>query len=86
MRIRMDCCEIQRENGQKLQLEYYLLADGESCGVEVRCRDGETESADAVPDITRAQSRAEELIRRLCRGAVTPVSLRDVLYDWLCAI
>ena len=86
MKVQMDSCKITMENGTVLHLTYYLLSDGERFGVEIRCRDGDAESADSISDLTGNRVRAEELIRMLCRGSVTPLSLRDVLYDWICTI
>lgn len=61
------------------QARYYLLEEGTSYGVEIRL---EGESA-AVRNLSPSRERAGELARRLVRGAVTPVGLRDVVDDWL---
>lgn len=61
------------------QVRYYLLEEGTSYGVEIRLKG---ESA-AVRDLSPSRERAGELARRLVRGTVTPVGLRDVVDDWL---
>lgn len=61
------------------QARYYLLEETASYGVEIEL---EGESA-AVRDLSPSRERAGELARRLIRGTVTPVALRDVVDDWL---
>ena len=61
------------------QARYYLLEEGTSYGVEIWL---EGESA-AVRNLSPSRERAGELARRLVRGIVTPVGLRDVVDDWL---
>lgn len=64
-------------------VRYYLLkersASGEIYGVGME-RDGEGMD---LPDLTPSQKRAQALLENLIRGQVTPVSLRDVVDDWL---
>jgi len=65
------------------QARYYLLEEesGEtvSYGVQVEL---EEETA-AVRDLSPSRQRAAELAEALVRGTVTPVTLRDVVDDWL---
>ena len=61
-------------------VRYYLLEEeGGAYGVGV-----ETEEETAlVFDLTPSRRKAGSLAQSLVRGAVTPVSLRDVVDDWL---
>lgn len=65
-------------------VDYYLLAEElgetESYGVEISCEDGEAES---VRGITLSQNRILCLLMLLMEQTVTPVTLRDVVEDWL---
>jgi len=69
------------------QARYYLLErePGEggpaSYGVQVELGN---ETA-AAPDLSPSRRRAAELAAALVRGVVTPVTLRDVVDDWLLA-
>lgn len=38
---------------------------------------------EAVIDITVSKAKALALIVKLCRGHVTPITLRDIVDDWL---
>lgn len=67
-----------------LTVRYYLLEEetaemGTCYGVELRCGD-ETET---VPAITVSRQSAVTLLEALTRGCVTPVTVRDVVDDWL---
>ena len=37
----------------------------------------------ALPDITSSPERIMQLLTQLADGAVTPVSLREIVEDWL---
>ena len=53
----------------------------ESYGVRVASKlDSDREE---IPDITVSISRIDELMELLVRNEVTPVTLRDVVEDWL---
>ena len=65
-------------------IRYSLLSasteDGaEQYGVLVEYRDEQT----AIPDITTSREDAENLLSLLVQGSVTPVSVQDVVDDWL---
>lgn len=65
-------------------MRYYLLAEeheglGESYGLQVRSG-GETEM---IPDITSSQRHIQTLLEALVAGGVTPVTVREVVEDWL---
>lgn len=74
--------------GQTREYSYFLLI-GEmkigslSCedyGVKIQEAGGDCA---AVPDITVSAARIDELITLLIRNTVTPVTLADVVADWL---
>ena len=76
---------IERADAGAFVLEYHLLeelrADGcEDYGVEVCSSFGDS---DCVRGITVCREDAVTLLGRLARNAVTPVTLRDVVEDWL---
>lgn len=53
----------------------------ESYGLQIRERESGTVSR--VPHITTSVSRIDALCERVLAGAVTPLSLEDVVRDWL---
>lgn len=61
-------------------MRYYLLeGEGGAYGVGVETE----EEAALVFNLTPSRQKAGNLAQSLVRGAVTPVSLRDVVDDWL---
>ena len=52
----------------------------ESYGIKVTGPDGDSQ---AVPNITVSAGRIDELAELVCRNQVSPVTLRDVVEDWL---
>ena len=59
---------------------YYLLEGEEgSYGVQIEMKG---ESA-AAPDLRPSRQRVKEFAERLVRGTMTPMTLRDVVDDWL---
>ena len=74
--------------GENMALSYYLVCepgmDGAwQYGAEIWAeRPGETSRA-CVRGITILRGRIETLVRLLAGGTVTPVSLSDVVQDWL---
>ena len=82
----VDTCTGEEEDGTAHSFQYYILVDemelsgGLSCesyGVKVAGPGGEEAS---VPNITVSVERIDQLLRRNC---VSPVTLRDVVLDWL---
>ncbi len=65
------------------QARYYLLEEDleepGSYGVQVEL-EGETA---AVRDLSPSREKVQALAETLAKGAVTPVTLRDVVDDWL---
>ena len=77
------------EEGQTCGYRYYILVGemavsgglaGESNGGKVVSEDGEEAEA---PNITISASRIDALMELLIRNSVSPVTLRDVIEDWL---
>lgn len=75
---------IQLESGDDLGLDYWLLTDetcwGESFGIAVTDSGGGEE---IIRHITPQRAQALELLRRMARGTVTPVTASDVVADFL---
>lgn len=85
----MDSRQETGEEGQTCGYRYYILVGEmavsgglacESYGVKVVSEDGE---AAAVPNITISAGRIDELMELLIRNSVSPVTLLDVVEDWL---
>lgn len=68
------------EAGRTHQFFYYRLEEKRRYGVCIRKQNGETA---ALADLTGDRRRIDALLGALLRGTVTPVSLRDVVEDWL---
>ena len=62
-------------------LVYYILKEKGSYGVGISIEESGEESV--VRDVTVSEERALRLSDLLATNYVTPVSLRDVVYDWL---
>ena len=75
------------QDGRRLRLEYYRLEHGEAerteYGAAIRCTSREGEDYAAAFCITILPERIDCLLRTLARCTVTPVTLRDVLDDFL---
>ena len=85
----VDNCRAEGEDGKACGYRYYILVGEmavngglacESYGVKVVGEDGEEAS---VPNITVSADRIDSLMELLIRNAVSPVTLRDVIDDWL---
>jgi len=69
----------------KEQIEYYILAEEdqdaymESYGVRIV----HGESISQICRITASSDKIQTLIMRLMEGLVTPITLRDVIEDWV---
>ena len=76
--------------GERCTLTYYLIADacGEEAGAPRQYGVGiaipERSEEEQIGNITPNREKAMRLIDLLASNFVTPVALRDVLYDWLC--
>lgn len=58
---------------------YSLLVEEGSCGVQITLG----EETATIPDLTPAEDRARELLKKWMDCGVTPVTLRDIVEDWL---
>ena len=91
-----DAVEIEGEGdeGKRFRLEYYLLEKSvmvggfgiSTFGVEVikRTRIGQADAGMEgcrIYDVFRSRTESLEVLQKLARNAVTPVSLLDVLHD-----
>lgn len=85
----VDTCTAEGEDGAARSFRYYILVDEvevgnglfcESYGIKVTGPGGEEAS---VPNITVRAERIDELAELLMRNSVSPVTLRDVIDDWL---
>lgn len=85
--------EAEIENGSIVFLEYYLLITqlvgetgsliGESYGVEAICRREGVMETESFADITIDRRKIEELISLLSKNNVSPVTMSEILEDWL---
>lgn len=75
------------QDGRRLRLEYCRLETPDenttSFGAAIRCVSDGSEDYAALPDITSSPERIMQLLTQLADGAVTPVSLREIVEDWL---
>lgn len=69
-----------RKDGEELHLRYTIVEEQGTYGVRVEKADGECAE---LRDITASRERIEALFRMIWRGGVTPLSLRDIIEDWL---
>ena len=69
-----------RKDGEELHLRYTIVEEWGAYGVRVEKADGECAE---LCDITASRERIEALFRMIWRGGVTPLSLRDIIEDWL---
>lgn len=77
------------QTGRPVCCQYFMTVGEARCGDELVCETygvrvaSDREMDCAVPNITTDPGKAEELICLLARNLVTPVTLRDVVEDWL---
>ena len=83
------------QEGQLHSFDYFLLAEEvvagetvlrESYGVRITSSTGGTaQETNSIMNVTASTQRINELMELLVRQCVTPVSLNDVVQDWLSA-
>ena len=78
----MDIIVREREIPEVGRTVYVLSAEPGGCGITVRLPERSEELR--IPEICTDESAARELFELIVEGCVTPVTLRDVVYDWLC--
>lgn len=75
-------------------LEYYLMEDewytGEGFGIcvygiKIVKKNGKNIETEKLSSLCTDRNDCIEFIHSLAKGAVSPMSLRDVAYDWLCS-
>lgn len=83
--------EAESEGGERFRFNYYLLTEEisggkdllfENYGVKIASPEKEDEAL-VVKNITMSVRGIERLLKLLSDNFVTPVSLPDVLEDWL---
>ena len=74
----VDTCTGEEEDGTAHSFQYYILVDEMELGGGLSC-----ESYASVPNITVSVERIDQLLELLRRNCVSPVTLRDVVLDWL---
>jgi len=68
------------EGDKDIRVEYYLIEDGENqFGIKAKTKD----DVCTVCGITSSRGEALALIRILKQNYVTPVTLKDVILDWI---
>lgn len=95
----MDCPAYIRKNetqnlsGDRVILYYYCKksqdGDGYSVGIDMYTQiHGERtlKEEKVIDNVYPDYKRTAALVDKLCRGCVTPMSLKDVLYDTLSAV
>ncbi len=67
-------------------VKYSLVADApDACQGEYGVLVESGGEAALIPAVSVSRFRVQELLGRMCRGLVTPVTARDVTEDWLSA-
>ena len=64
-----------------LPVRYYLVLQGETNQYGIRVE--YDKEAVTVMGLTGSSDRANELLQKLLRGCVTPVTVPDIIEDWL---
>lgn len=83
MEIRVTSRELVTEKEETLHIAYWLIGDGEKgYGIRIAAEPG-GEQAEAK-ELSPQREEVEALLGRMARCQVTPVTLADVAYDWLC--
>jgi hypothetical protein len=88
--------EVVTDQGRQMELQYYLVqdikseivhetkgADGVTYGVGIVKRECTKEEREWLPGLTASMEQAEQLLRRMMYGLVTPVTAAAVTEDWI---
>jgi len=81
----------ESEGGENYRFTYYLLVEEVTGGKGLICEnygvkissDDENGDQIAIENITMSFNKIEQLLKLLADNFVTPVSLPDILEDWL---
>jgi len=73
---------------RRIILEYYLLSDVNEenqvfYGAEIHKTDAGSREIETVKGITESREEAEELIALLIRNQVTPISMTEIIDDYI---
>lgn len=87
--MRLRTVNMKDEQGRSRSYEYFILIDEmdvgpfscESYGLKIR--EQGSDNCCAVPHITTSIDRIDALSKLVLAGGVTPVTLADVVADWL---
>lgn len=73
------------QSGEPIELKYYLVLNvtNREYGIAVRSVCGSRREQAMFSAITPDCEKAEALLQKLADGTVTPVTLADVIQDWL---
>lgn len=71
---------VKGEDGEVHNFSYYRLEDEKCYGVCIKDQAG---AMAMIPNVTTKRRRIDALLRKMIRGCVSPVSMRDVVEDWL---
>ncbi len=83
MEIRVTGQELVTEKNETLHIAYWLIGGGEKgYGIRIAVEPGGEQAE--VRELSTQQEEVEALLGRMARCQVTPVTLADVAYDWLC--
>lgn len=92
-RIEIEVQEILNDTGNTLELEYYLVESGpageDDCGDRgygiqiIEKKSGAEVESVIFKDVFRSREETEKLVVLMAENTVTPVSLPDVLEDYL---
>lgn len=76
---------VETQSGEELELKYYLVLNVTSreYGIAVRSFSGSRRDQVLFSTLTPDCEKAEALLQKLADGTVTPVTLADVVQDWL---
>ena len=69
--------------GENVAYEFDSDTEHARFGVEIAREDGM--DSDRIADVTGDEREAERLVRFLAENTVTPATLYDVIYDYLCS-
>ena len=79
---------LEKENGEKLTVSYFLTdtaSEDASTEYGIGIRIEETGEEEVVERISITKDCAEELLELCFKNGVTPTTLLDVVYDYLCS-
>lgn len=86
-------CDVPITRERHIAIRYYLLSEPvyenhgdmlcENFGIKIEATCDEDQDSIEKTNITTDRTHIESLLQLLIRNTVTPISLEDVLFDWL---